>query len=43
MAFGTQRGCGSVKMARSADLANLRTAGAQDLTGEFVAWYAAAG
>ncbi|MEO6552589.1 MAG: hypothetical protein ABIO26_08540 [Croceibacterium sp.] len=39
-AFSAQRGCGHLKMARTPDLAALRSAGARDLTGEFAAWYA---
>lgn len=39
-AFGAQRGCAAMKMARSADLGSLRTQGAHDLTSEFVSWYA---
>lgn len=37
--FAAQRGCGEMKMARSADLAGLQAASAQDMTGDFVAWY----
>jgi hypothetical protein len=40
-AFATERGCAQVKMARQPDLEALRTAAAQDVTGEFVAWYLA--
>jgi hypothetical protein len=40
-AFGTQRGCSALKMARSVDMAGLRNDGARDLTSEFVTWYAA--
>lgn len=40
IAFGTQRGCTELKMARTPDLAALRSSGARDLTGEFVTWYA---
>jgi hypothetical protein len=40
-AFATERGCAQVKMARAPDLEGLRTAAAQDITGEFVAWYLA--
>ena len=39
-AFATQRGC-ELKMARPPDLAALASAGSQDVTGEFVAWYLA--
>lgn len=38
-AFGTERGCSKLEMARAPDLAALSDAGARDLTGEFVAWY----
>jgi hypothetical protein len=40
IAFGSQRGCANLKMARAPDLAGLQSAGARDLTGEFVSWYA---
>jgi Skp family chaperone for outer membrane proteins len=40
-AFATERGCAQVKMARPPDLEALRTAAAQDVTGDFVAWYLA--
>jgi len=40
-AFATERGCSQIKMARAPDLEALRTAAAQDVTGEFVAWYLA--
>lgn len=40
-AFATERGCAQVKMARAPDLEALRTASAQDVTGEFVTWYLA--
>ena len=40
-AFATERGCAQVKMARGPDLEALRTAAAQDVTGEFVTWYLA--
>jgi Skp family chaperone for outer membrane proteins len=40
-AFATERGCAQVKMARQPDLEALRTAAAQDVTGDFVAWYLA--
>ena len=40
-AFATQRQCAALKMARPPDLAALQTAGAQDVTVEFVSWYAA--
>jgi Skp family chaperone for outer membrane proteins len=39
-AFGKEHGCTSLKMARAPDLAALQAAGAHNLTGEFVAWYA---
>jgi hypothetical protein len=38
-AFASERGCGDMKMARTADLAGLQAASAQDMTGDFVAWY----
>jgi Skp family chaperone for outer membrane proteins len=38
-AFAAQRGCGEMKMARTADLAGLQAASAQDMTGDFVSWY----
>jgi len=40
-AFASQRGCAELKMARAPDLAALTTAGSQNVTGEFVAWYLA--
>ena len=40
-AFATERGCSELKMARAPDLAALTTAGAQNVTGEFVSWYLA--
>jgi Skp family chaperone for outer membrane proteins len=40
-AFATQRGCAELKMARAPDLAALTSAGSQNVTGEFVAWYLA--
>jgi Skp family chaperone for outer membrane proteins len=40
-AFATERGCAELKMARTPDLAALTTAGSQNVTGEFVAWYLA--
>lgn len=40
-AFATEHGCAQVKMARPPDLEALRTAAAQDVTSEFVAWYLA--
>jgi len=40
-AFATTRGCAQMKMARGPDLDALRTAAAQDVTGEFVTWYLA--
>ena len=39
--FATDHGCAEVKMARAPDLAALGTAGARNVTGEFVAWYLA--
>jgi Skp family chaperone for outer membrane proteins len=39
--FATQRGCAELKMARAPDLAALTSAGAQNVTGEFVTWYLA--
>lgn len=38
--YGNGRGCGEIKMARATDLPGLQSAGAQDITTEFVAWYA---
>lgn len=38
-AFGNERGCSDLKMARAPDLAALQAGGARDLTGDFVAWY----
>jgi Skp family chaperone for outer membrane proteins len=38
-AFSSERGCGQMKMARQADLPGLQSASAQDVTGDFVAWY----
>lgn len=40
-AFGTERGCAELKMARAPELAALQSASARDVTGEFVAWYGA--
>lgn len=40
-AFGTERGCKEIKMARGPDLAALQSDGARDITGDFVAWYEA--
>lgn len=40
-AFGSSRGCGGLKMARNTDMAELQSAGARDVTGDFVTWYAA--
>lgn len=37
--FGTERGCSKIEMAREPDLAALQSAGARDVTGDFVAWY----
>jgi hypothetical protein len=39
--FATERGCAEMKIARTADVAELTSAGARDVTGEFVAWYLA--
>ena len=40
-AFATERGCTEMKMARTPDLAGLTSAGAKDVTGDFIAWYLA--
>lgn len=40
-AFAPNSGCAELKMARAPDLAALTTAGARNVTGEFVAWYLA--
>jgi Skp family chaperone for outer membrane proteins len=40
-AFAATSGCAEVKMARGPDLPTLTTAGARNVTGEFVAWYLA--
>ena len=40
-AFASERGCAELKMARAPDLAALTSAGSQNVTGEFVAWYLA--
>jgi hypothetical protein len=40
-AFVPNSGCAEVKMARAAEIAALTTAGARNVTGEFIAWYAA--
>ena len=40
-AFASERGCTQMKMARAPDLEALRTAAAQDVTGDFVTWYLA--
>ena len=40
-AFVANSGCAEVKMARAAEIAALTTAGARNVTGEFIAWYAA--
>ena len=40
-AFATEHGCPQVKMARPPDLAGLTSAGARDVTGDFVTWYLA--
>ena len=37
--FGTEHGCSKIDMAREPDLDALQSAGARDVTGEFVAWY----
>ncbi|KRA79403.1 hypothetical protein [Altererythrobacter sp. Root672] len=37
--YGNGRGCSQIKMARSTDLPGLQSAGAQDITAEFVTWY----
>jgi len=39
--FATEHGCPQVKMARPPDLAGLTSAGARDVTGDFVTWYLA--
>jgi hypothetical protein len=39
LVFGSQRGCGSLKMARTPDLASLQSSGARDVTLDFVSWY----
>jgi Skp family chaperone for outer membrane proteins len=40
-AFAAGSGCTEVRMARAPDLAALTSAGARNVTGEFVAWYLA--
>lgn len=40
-AFATERGCARMKMARAPDLAELTSAGATNVTAEFVTWYLA--
>lgn len=40
-AFSVSQGCSELKMARAPDLAALTTAGARNVTGEFVTWYLA--
>jgi len=40
-AYATEHGCAQVKMARPPDLAGLTSAGARDVTGDFVTWYLA--
>ena len=40
-AYATEHGCSQVKMARPPDLAGLTSAGARDVTGDFVTWYLA--
>jgi len=37
--FATTNGCAEMKMARAPDLPTLASAGARNMTGEFVAWY----
>lgn len=39
-AFATGQGCAQLKMARAPDLAGLASAGAKNVTGDFVSWYA---
>lgn len=39
LVFGSQRGCGSLRMARTPDLASLQSSGARDVTLDFVSWY----
>lgn len=39
-AFGTERGCRGLRMARVPEVAGLQSAGARDITVEFVSWYA---
>lgn len=38
-AFGKERGCSELKMARGPDMDALQSGGARNLTGEFVTWY----
>ena len=40
-AFAAASGCADLKLARTADVAALTTAGARNVTGDFVAWYLA--
>lgn len=40
-AFAPNSGCAELKMARAPDLAALTSAGARNVTGDFVAWYLA--
>ena len=40
-AFASQRGCAQMKMARAADMAGLASAGATNVTADFVTWYLA--
>lgn len=39
-AYAAGQGCAELKMARAPDLAALTTAGAKNVTGDFVSWYA---
>lgn len=39
-AFAAGQGCTALKMARTPDLAGLTSAGAKNVTGDFVSWYA---
>lgn len=39
-AFSAEHGCSQMKIARASELEGLRAAAAQDVTGEFVTWYA---
>jgi Skp family chaperone for outer membrane proteins len=40
-AFATAKGCAEIKLARAPELPALQAAAAEDVTGEFVAWYSA--